>query len=149
LNVARVCALGVALVPMPWDCPLCSRLTLHATFAVVLFLCIAYVSLSRAKDTLVLVEDESLKAWYRRWYGILGTLMVASPLTAFLAATLTGSTSRYVFFIETAGIYAFAAYWYFKSRELARTNAELHAVHGDLAATARGVLPVDAARLPT
>ena len=69
-----------------------------------LFLCIAYVSLRRAKDTLVLVENETLKARYRRSYRILGFVMVLAPLTAFITTTLlTGSTARYVFFIETAG----------------------------------------------
>jgi len=145
LNVAGVCAFGVAIVPMcRGQCP---KVTAHGTFAVVLFLCIAYVSVARATDTLVLVADETLKARYRRSYRILGFFMVASPLTAFVTTTLlTGSTARYVFFIETAGIYAFAAYWWLKSRELARTNAELRAVRGTLNATDRGLLPMGSAR---
>jgi hypothetical protein len=148
LNGAGVCALGVALFPMFWGPRPSSSFSLHGTFAVVLFLCIAYVSLIRAKDTLVLIADETLKARYRRWYWILGISMVASPLTAFVANTVViGSTDQYVFFIETAGIYAFAAYWYLKSRELARTNAELHAVHGDLSATPQGVVPDNTPRV--
>jgi hypothetical protein len=146
LNVAGVCAFGAAIIPMPWNCQgQCPTLTLHGALAVVLFLCIAYVAVSRATDTLTLVADETLKTRYRRSYRTLGFFMVASPLTAFVATTLlTGNTTRYVFFIETAGIYAFAAYWWLKSRELARTNAELHAVHGTLEATAQGVLPTGA-----
>jgi len=146
LNVAGVSAFGVALVPMAWNCPQCSNVNLHGVFAVVLFVCIAYVAVRRAKDTLVLVGDETLKARYGRSYRTLGIVMVLSPLTAFVTTTLlTGSTARYVFFIETAGIYAFAAYWYLKSRELARTNAELHAVRGNLDATGAGVLPAGGA----
>jgi hypothetical protein len=146
LNTAAACAFGVALVPMAWKCEECHQVNLHGAFAVLLFLCIAYVSIGRAKDTLVLVEDATLKARYRRAYRILGIVMILSPLTAFATTILlTGSTSRYVFFIETAGIYAFAAYWYLKSRELARTNAELSAVRGNLEATDAEVRPVDPA----
>ena len=138
LNVAGVCAFGVAVVPMCQN--QCPTFTTHGTLAILLFLCIAYVSVARATDTLVLVADETLQARYRRTYRILGGVMVASPLTAFVTTTvLTGSTTRYVFFIETAGIYAFAAYWGLKSRELKRTNAELHAVRGTLHVTDRGL----------
>jgi len=84
LNVAGVCAFGIALAPMPWNCPQCPQVSLHGTFAVVLFLCIAYVSLRRAKDTLVLVENETLKARYR---------MVLAPLTAFITTTLLSGTT--------------------------------------------------------
>ena len=142
LNVAGVSAFGVALVPMAWNCPQCSSVNLHGIFAVVLFLCIAYVAVRRAKDTLALVADKTLRARYRHSYRILGIVMVLSPLTAFVTTTLlTGGTARYVFFIETAGIYAFAAYWYLKSRELAHTNAELRAVRSDLRTTGDAVIP--------
>jgi hypothetical protein len=142
LNLAAVCAFGVALVPMPWNCPECPAFNLHGICALLLFLCIAYVAVFRATDTLVLVGDAILKTRYRRTYRILGTVMVLSPLTAFVATSLlTRSIAQYVFFVETAGIYAFAAYWLLKSFELRRTNAELRAVRGTLDATDRGVLP--------
>ena len=153
LNVAGFCAFGVALAPMAWNCPQCGAINLHGICAVILFLCIAYVAVFRATDTLVLVASDTLKARYRRTYRILGIVMVLSPLSAFVAtAVLTGGTARYVFFIEALGIYAFAAYWFLKSRELARTNAELHAVRSALDATPHGVRPTAApgaaARLP-
>jgi hypothetical protein len=149
LNVAGVCAFGVALVPMPWNCQPCSPFSLHGTCAVVLFLCVAYVSLWRAKDTLRLVDAEALKRKYRRGYRTLGVLMVLSPLTALVTTTLlTGGLANYVLFIEAAGIYAFAAYWWVKSRELARTNAEEHAIGHRLRTSSQGVQRVGATTLP-
>jgi hypothetical protein len=39
---------------------------------------------------------------------------------------------RYVFWIEAAGIWAFAAYWLTKSRELKESEVEIKAVTGTL-----------------
>jgi hypothetical protein len=121
--------------------PSAETFNMHGTFAVILFLCIAYLSIFRARDTLVLVENATLARRYQLWYRICGIFMVVSPLVAFAASTvLAGSTKPYKFFIETVGIYAFAVYWLLKSRELARTNAELHAVGAKLSATAEGAM---------
>jgi len=145
LNMAGVCSIAVAIVPMPWKCQgQCSDLTAHGVFAMLLFLCIAYVSVARATDTLDLIGNQKQRKRYRRLYRTLGFFMVASPLTAFVMTTLlTRSIATYVFFIETVGIYAFAAYWWAKSRELARTQAELLAVHGALEGTAQGLRLAD------
>ena len=140
LNTSGVCALGVALFPMSWGDPSAGTFNMHGASAVTLFLCIAYVSIFRATDTLALVQDAKLERRYRSSYRICGAFMVAAPLVAFVATVLAGNPGWYVFFIETAGIWAFAAYWLLKSRELARTNAELHAAHGLLSTTPGGLM---------
>lgn len=58
LNLAGIFAVGVALVPMPWDCGAgCPRISAHGIFAILFFICIAYVCLARAMDTLPLLKD--------------------------------------------------------------------------------------------
>jgi hypothetical protein len=51
-----------------------------------------------------------------------------------------------VLVIETFGVWAFAAYWWVKSRELKETSAEQRAIEGRLARAKkpRRVLPDDA-----
>ena len=60
LNIAGISALGVALVPMGWNCGatcqsihiLGNEITLHGTFAIITFLAMAAVAIWCAKDTL-------------------------------------------------------------------------------------------------
>ena len=96
---------------------------MHGTLAVLFFLSIAYVCLFRARDTLSLVDDPARRDRYDRSYKSLGTLMVVSPLAAMIVSdffTPTGGQSSRVFYIEAFGAWAFAAYWFVKSRECVR-----------------------------
>ncbi len=67
LNAGGVLAMGVALVPMAWP-PGSGQggFSLHGACAVAFFLCIAYVCIFRAADTLRLISDEGRRARYRR-----------------------------------------------------------------------------------
>lgn len=58
--------------------------------------------------------------------------MLASPLTAFCLNSLIGTRSTYVFFIEAAGIWAFALYWWIKSSELRKSAATALALHAKI-----------------
>ena len=140
LNAAGVFALGIALVPTSLcrgqDCP---RYTLHGTFAVLFFVCIAYVAIFRAVDTIRLLEQKkgaNAAAWFRAAYRVLGVAMVGLPGAAAIVSTVLqrgDEESTRVFWIEFAAVYAFAAYWIVKSIEISITQAERRAVRGELA----------------
>jgi hypothetical protein len=133
LNLAGFFAVGVALIPMEWDCgDDCKRFTLHGTSAILLFLCIAYVCIFRASDTLRLLKNKALAARYRMTYRLLGAGMILSPLIALLMTVMFRQFKSYTFFVEAAGIWTFAAYWLVKSRELSYTNAERLVLRGKI-----------------
>ena len=132
LNAAGAFAALVALYPMNVGCKGdCGSFSLHGTFAVSLFLCLAFVSVFCAKATLDYLAPE-LRDKYRRAYNALGAAMVVSPVAALLLTTFTGTTARYTFFAEAFGVWAFAAYWWVKSREMAISGAEKRALKGEL-----------------
>jgi hypothetical protein len=131
LNLAAVFGLGVALIPTEQHCVGRCPFTWHGASAILMFVCLVYVVWFRARDTLKYLPDQSRVAWYRRWYTVIGVVMGLSPLTAFVANAFSFLTS-YVFWIETAGILAFAAYWWFKSTELEESKAIRRALRGEL-----------------
>jgi hypothetical protein len=131
LNLAGIFAVGIAVVPMQWACrPACSPVSVHGVCAVLFFLCIAYVCLFRASDTLALLSDPRKIRHYHRTYRTLGVVMVASPLAAFVVSGLLGRSSSAVFFIEAFAVWSFAAYWLAKSLEMRATSAERLALEG-------------------
>jgi hypothetical protein len=133
LNLAGVFGICVALFPMPWACARdCPALNLHRISAVLFFACIAYVSIRCARETLYLLEDEKLRASYRRKYRLIGIAMLLTPLLALALSQLIGELRKFVFVFETFGIWAFAYYWWTKSRELALSGAEFLAVQGKI-----------------
>lgn len=137
LNLAAIFAVGVAVFPMEWKCgEACGRYSVHGFCAVAMFACLVYVVWFRAADTLPLIPENATpgRARYRRTYAIIGVVMLASPLTAFVLNSLIGTHSTYVFFIEAAGIWAFALYWWVKSSELKRSAATVKALQGQVKA---------------
>ena len=147
LNFAGVFAVGVALFPMQWNCAgPCGRFSLHGSCAVLFFLCIAYVCIFRASDTLSLLENGELARRYRRVYRLLGTAMVLLPLGIFLSSFFQGpsQSGSWVFFVEAAAVLVFGTYWLVKSREIYRSHSERSALEGRL--TVRQVTPRDIVR---
>lgn len=155
LNIAGVMALGVALFPMDWTTqsshiaddaqvraclagitPTLNGTSFHARLhgftAITFFLSIAFVSLFCASDTLPLIKDQSKRDRYRHIYHVTGAAMIASPIAAFVLTQVLNKYNLLVFLVEVFGIYAFAAYWWFKSREMKETEAELLAMQGKL-----------------
>jgi hypothetical protein len=143
LDLAAVLLVGVALVPMAWDCGhACPSLSLHGSFAAAFFVAIAYVCLFRACDTLSLIRDPALARRYRRTYQSLGVAMILAPLAAGVLGWLLERGSGYrwtLFLVEAAGVWTFASYWLVKTLEMRRTHADTRAAEGQLAVPAHGV----------
>lgn len=136
LNLAGFFAVLVAIFPMEWDCGTdCKRFTVHGTCAVLFFLCIAYVCIFRASDTLSQMTDQIKIQRYRTAYTLLGVGMIISPAIAFVLTVVLQLQRAIVFFVEATGVYFFATYWLVKSCEIASTNVEQMAIHGKLRAT--------------
>lgn len=127
LNFAGAFAIGIAVFPMAW--PQSSGVSIHGICAVLFFLCIAYVCIFRASDTLHLLKDPVREKRYRMLYRQIGIGMILFPLIALLLTMVFRQFSAYTFFAEATGIWVFAAYWLLKSRELKLTNAEHLALH--------------------
>lgn len=137
LNGAAVFALGVAIFPMAENVDQDSggsKFSLHGFCAVTMFLFLVYVVWRRSEDTFDLIAEDAKPsvAQYRWIYRFIGLVMIASPLIAYLLSSVIRATS-FVFFVEAAGIWAFAAYWAFKSWELKNSSATAKAVRGKLA----------------
>jgi hypothetical protein len=136
LNIAAVFAVLVALVPMRdagWNPG-----KWHGTFAISMFVCLTYVVWFRAGDTLSLLPADVARgsalrrysrAWYQWRYRVIGSVMLLSPVSAAIVNTALGGR-WYVFFIESAGIWAFGWYWFAKSSELRRSLATKRALEG-------------------
>jgi hypothetical protein len=146
LNLAGILLILVAMFPMEWTCRnACSKITLHGVFAVAFFFMIGYVCIFRSGDTLALIRDAAKQANYRRTYRIIGLVMWVFPVIvvglSFFQFYLFG---RYtVFFIEAAGIWTFAYYWWQKSVEIEESRADQAALAGHLQRAPRkpGILP--------
>ena len=130
LNIAGILALGVALFPTCMG--QCPKVTIHGICAVGFFLSITFVSVKCAPDTLGLIKDENQRAKFRMMYKTLAMIMLASPAAAYVLNVLTPQYKAFVFYVEAGGIFAFAAYWLTKSRELSLTQAEEKAVRGEV-----------------
>lgn len=133
LNCAGIMAVGVAVFPMSWGCvDDCSQFSMHGFCAVSFFLSIAFVSIRCASDTLHLVKDPAARKRFKLSYTVTGIAMVVSPVAAFLLTAVLRQHDRIIFFVETAGIAAFAAYWLLKSSEIAQTESDRLALRGEL-----------------
>ena len=139
LNLAGAFAWGIALFPMAWSTGSgASSFSLHGTFAISFFVCIAYVCIFRASDTLGLIHDKASYQRYRWTYICLGSAMVVLPLIAFFLISRFYSKSV-IFFVELAGIYVFATYWVVKSHEVSKTDSDKKAAMGKLRVEPHGL----------
>ncbi len=130
LNFAGLFAIGVAIFPMAW--PKAPGVSLHGICAISFFVCIAYVCIFRASDTLHLLKDPVREARFRRLYRRIGFGMILFPVIALLMTVVFQRFSAYAFFAEASGIWIFATYWLVKSRELKTTNAEQLALNDQI-----------------
>jgi hypothetical protein len=135
LNLAGVFAALVALLPTAagkGDHGIVP--TLHRTSAVLFFVSIAYVSLFRSRDTLRLLPPEKQKQFAPRYFWT-GVAMLVSPAGAIALSLALDGESRFrtlVFWVETLGVWAFAAYWVVKTLEMRETAAERRALDAEL-----------------
>jgi hypothetical protein len=141
LNAAGALAVVVALVPTrPPGTPHTVASTLHWVAAVLFFLCTAYVCIFRASDTLPLVGDGRLAEQYDRLYRLLGSVMILSPISAWVLHEALPYRSTYVFLVEVVCVWTFAAYWMAKGIEIAQSQAEERIACGELVRDDRGNL---------
>lgn len=143
LNLASIFAVLVALFPNSWDGS-DNGPPLHGIFAVLFFLCIAYVCIFCASATLSLVREDR-QDHFKRAYKSLGVAMAVSPVVAVILTYALRRRESYVFFAEACGVYAFAIYWLVKTIEIRQTNADRRAASGELQLAA-GKGPSDAVR---
>ncbi len=155
LNMAGLLALGIAEFPKDWTAktsgildeekvlaclggiaPVVGGTSLHAYLhgfcAISFYVCIAFVCLFCASNTLPLMNNPAKESRYRRYYHWIGAAILASPLAAFLLTQLLERYDILTFLAEALGIYAFSVYWLVKSHEIRQTNADLEAIEGRL-----------------
>lgn len=130
LDLAGVCAVGVALCPMSeaGDCN-AHALSLHGAFATVFFGCIFASCLTMSKRSLGNLADPALRAKFHKAYRLIHTIMIGSVAVAVLSRLLPAALqnslceARALFWFEAVGVWCFGAYWYLKTRELDPTTS--------------------------
>jgi hypothetical protein len=146
LNIAGVLAVGVAVIP---EGATPSWITAHGFAAVGLFLCIAYVALFCADNTLDLIMDTNIPnpakiiARLKLAYKLIGSAMIASMLVTYILNTVL-KTGFGTFWVEAAGILFFGAYWLLKGLELGKTAADMKAIHGQTRRAGGRVMSIEA-----
>ena len=120
LNFAGVFIIGVAVVPMGWQCEdSCSRISqLHGIFAVLFFVCIAWVAFFESSNTLN--DDQTRWKWFYRGLSVFMAVVVI--VTVLLTWLLQRSVVTFV--LETAAVWMFCLYWIIKSIEIGKSNAD-------------------------
>jgi hypothetical protein len=112
LNFAGVAVIAVAFVPMT------TSELLHRGFAILFFLLIGIVAICFSKGRVKCIPHERSKRFFIRAYTAAGTAMIVLPLSiAVLQFTPFGRFEHYMFWIESAAIWAFAIYWFLKTAE--------------------------------
>lgn len=125
LNLSGLLAVGVAYFPMEWNCTSnCSKWSMHGICAVSLFIMLAYVTWVRSKDTLSFLKDSDLQSKYAKAYNAISIVMLTAPISAAVLLVIFQQKGAYVFFLEAAGIWAFAAFWFAKTAELHHSNLD-------------------------
>jgi uncharacterized protein YqhQ len=136
LNLAGLCALGVALLPaVPPDycaapiaqgaivsCGSTDTAFVHQVLAAGIFACAAYVAAFCSETTLDYVKGQ-MQFVYRSAYYLLATIMVVTALIG-LVVSFWPASSRWVFIIETVGFCTFAIYWLVKTVEIHNSELE-------------------------
>ena len=125
LNAAGGLAIVVALVPT--EDPALPGLNpvnvVHAVAAVAFFVLAALSIVFYGHETISSLTDHGRQRRYRLAYRVLTILLVVLPLLGLLIAWLLDSTAA-LFAVETAALYAFAAFWLVKTYELSRSHEQ-------------------------
>jgi hypothetical protein len=123
LSIGGALAVGIAVFPMQTFCAANGKVSVHGACAVSFFLCIAYICVFCADETLKFILDEKKRQQYRNAYRTLAIVMVASPAVAVVFNALTLQQSS-IFYVELLGILSFGVFWLVKSREIALITEE-------------------------
>lgn len=119
LNLAGIAAISVAMNPMgPVQCQE-SGVTLHYASALVLFACLGVVAIFLAKGRVRYIIYPPMRSRFIRAYTAFGLAMVIAPAAVLAIHFLSKGQceSHTVFWVECAGIWSFAAYWFTKTYE--------------------------------
>lgn len=131
LSLGGMFAIGIAIYPTSWNCAgACDPLTTHDAFSMLFSICMAYVCVFRASDTLHLLDDAALIRKFRMLYRIIGVVIVAAPAMAALQTLVLRQFRPYTYYSEVAAVWTFAVYWAVKSAELGVSRAEHLALQG-------------------
>jgi hypothetical protein len=129
LSLAGFFALGVAVFPMSLDGKSdfgffawlgLPQLSLHGISAVLAFVCIAVVILWYSDLTLSELKkaNPDTAKRYKKYYRGIGIYMVLAIGVSVILHYAFGKKGIYILLAETSGIWAFAAYWFVKNKEL-------------------------------
>ena len=145
LNFAGIFLLGVAWFPTGWSqsqipdtCPIVSNvgfeasqlfgfpIAIHGVSAVLFFAMIIAVNFCTAMDTLEedkndTEEMKEIKETWKNIFRFTQYLMIFYFIIAIVTGLLIG---KIILWIEWAGIYAFAIYWFLKSLEILSTHVD-------------------------
>lgn len=120
LNIAGMAAISVAMNPMPAEqCGPGPALTLHAASAILFFVLLAIVAVGLSKGRIKYIIHPPKKRRFAAAYNAAGFAMIAMPLIVAGLHFAGGGLceSHWIFWIEVAGIWSFAAYWFVKTIE--------------------------------
>lgn len=143
LNFSAVLLIVVALFPTEMNCSADDRpldpglpsycfpgFNPHGLSAISAFLILGYVVFFRAHDSLGAIRDEATRSFFGRAYELSAIAMVALPVAALALHWLRDEYSTLTFWLEAAGIFAFALFWALKSLEVRGSFAEQTAAEG-------------------
>lgn len=120
LNLAGLASISVAMNPMPADqCGPGPAISLHAASAIIFFALLAVVAVGLSKGRVKYIIYPPKRRRFAAAYNVAGFLMIAMPL-AVAAIHFSGRReceTHWIFWIECAGIWSFAAYWFVKTLE--------------------------------
>jgi hypothetical protein len=120
LNFAGLAAISVAMNPMPLEqCGRGPGITIHAASAITFFILLAIVAVALSKGRVKYIIYPPKRRRFATAYNAAGFLMIAMPV-AVAALHFFGRReceSHWIFWIECAGIWSFAAYWFVKTLE--------------------------------
>jgi hypothetical protein len=147
LNLAALCAIGVAVFPENIDptgasetefvrqllqsCPAIKEWATsqqgstpwHYGFAVLLFVLLAIVAWKCADKTLNYLPSQKSRDRFRKGYKLIAGGMIAFPFFGLMLGKAAQGNYT-VFFIEWLGVWTFAIYWAVKSHEMRRSRIE-------------------------
>lgn len=123
LNIAGVCAVLIAMLPMDWPiveaAALSTTAKLHSACAITFFVMIAFV-LFRAHDTLRIMPSARHRRLFGRIYLLFALAMLATPATIVVLRVLLphAPNSHATFAVEVGGVLVFSSYWLVKGQEI-------------------------------
>ncbi|VVJ24483.1 Uncharacterised protein [Amycolatopsis camponoti] len=134
LNIAGISAILVAVLPctVPTGRPP-AEFTFqagHVLFAIITFVCLGLTAIFCARKSLMKGKQDLTPGQLKIFtivYRTIGVLMIALPLAV---ALLDAAGMANLFWIESAGLWMFSAYWGVKTFEFSITGAEKKAIKG-------------------